>query len=87
MNVQAGVRRPLGGDGVTVNKVNWSQAGRVTTPGRYMFKFGWLTITEAELAIWQQFPQASFTLYRPSGVDGEDEYRLGSFDLPEDPAR
>jgi len=34
---------------VTVNKVNWSQAGQVTAPGRYMFKFGWLTITEAEL--------------------------------------
>ena len=54
------------GETVAVNKVNWSQVGRVTEPGRYMFKFGWLTITEAELAVWQQFPQASFTLYRPS---------------------
>ena len=69
---------------MTVNKVNWSQAGQVTAPGRYMFKFGWLTITEAELVIWRQFPQASFTLYRPSGVESEDEYRLGAFDLPDD---
>jgi hypothetical protein len=69
---------------VAVNKVNWSQVGRVTEPGRYMFKFGWVTITAAELAIWRQFPQAAFTLYRPSGIETEDDFRLGAFDLPED---
>jgi hypothetical protein len=25
----------------TVNKVTLAQVGRVTEPGRYMFKFGW----------------------------------------------
>ena len=69
---------------MAVNKVSWSQVGRVTAPGRYMFKFGWVTITEAELAIWRQFPQATFTLYRPSGAETEDDFRLGAFDLPED---
>lgn len=71
---------------MAVNKVNWSQVGRVTEPGRFMFKFGWVTITEAELAIWRQFPQAVFTLYRPSGAETEDDFRLGAFDLPEDSA-
>jgi hypothetical protein len=51
-----------------------------------MFKFGWVTITAAELAIWRQFPQAAFTLYRPSGAETEDDFRLGAFDLPEDSA-
>ena len=68
---------------MAVNKVNWSQVGRVTGPGRYMFKFGWLTITEEELAVWRQFPSASFTLYRPSSAETEDDFRLGAFDLPE----
>jgi hypothetical protein len=69
---------------VAVNKVNWSQVGRVTEPGRYMFKFGWVTVTAAELAVWRQFPAAAFTLYRPSEAETEDDFRLGAFDLPED---
>ena len=28
-----------------VNKVTWEVTGRVTDPGRYMSRFGWLTIT------------------------------------------
>src|SRR5450432_2903252 len=28
-----------------------------------MFKFGWLTITADDLAIWQKYPTAAFTLY------------------------
>ncbi len=76
--------RILPGDDVAVNKVNWSQVGRVTGPGRYMFKFGWLTITEHEIAVWRQFPDASFTLYRPSSAETEDDFRLGAFEIPQD---
>lgn len=72
---------------MAVNKVNWSQVGRVTAPGRYMFKFGWVTITEAELAVWRQFPLAAFTLYRPHAAETEDDFRLGAFDLPDNPER
>jgi hypothetical protein len=44
-----------------------------------MFKFGWLTVTHDDLAIWKQFPTAAFTLVPiEPGEDGE-EYRLGSF--------
>jgi hypothetical protein len=69
---------------LTVNKVNWAKVGRVAEPGRYMFKFGWVTITEEELAVWRQFPNASFTLYRPPAAETEDDFRLGVFELPDD---
>jgi len=72
-----------------VNKITWAVAGRVTAPGRYMFKFGWLTITANDLAIWQAYPNAAFTLIRtltspPSETDEEpvgNEFRLGTFEL------
>jgi hypothetical protein len=66
---------------MSVNKITWAQAGRVTKPGRYMFRFGWLTITEADLAIWEQRPTAAFTLMRVLAAETEDEFRLGSFDV------
>ena len=61
----------------------------MTDPGRYMFKFGWLTITENDLGIWQAYPNAAFSLIRappspPAEADEEpvgDEFRLGTFDL------
>ena len=45
-----------------VNKITWQRAGGVTEPGRYMFTFGWLTVTPEDLAVWNQFPDAAFTL-------------------------
>jgi hypothetical protein len=64
-------------------------AGRVTEPGRYMLKFGWLTVTADDLAIWQDYPSAAFTLVRtlrspPAEADEEtigEEFRLGAFEL------
>jgi hypothetical protein len=80
-----------------VNKITWQKAGHVTEPGRYMFTFGWLTVTSEDLAIWKQFPEATFTLVEmphvkdkaqgetPDG-DGADppaeEFHLGAFELP-----
>jgi hypothetical protein len=72
-----------------VNKITWAQVGRVTDPGRYMFKFGWLTITANDLAIWQAYPNAAFTLITavtsPLRETVEefagDEFRLGTFEL------
>ena len=71
-----------------VNKVTWALAGRVTDPGRYMFRFGWLTITANDLAIWQAYPNAAFTVIRtltspPAETDEPvgEEFRLGTFEL------
>jgi hypothetical protein len=36
---------------MALNKVTWAQVGRVTKPGRYMSRFGWLTVTAEDLAI------------------------------------
>jgi hypothetical protein len=68
----------------SVNKIIWAQAGRVTEPGRYMFKFGWLIVTAEDLAIWEQYPNAAFTLLRKApSAEAEDEFRLGTFELRE----
>ena len=72
-----------------VNKITWALAGRVTDPGRYMFRFGWLTITANDLAVWQAYPNAAFTLIRtlasPPAETGEgpvgEEFCLGTFEL------
>jgi len=65
-----------------VKKVTWRQVGRVTEPGRYMFRFGWLTIAAEDLAVWEQLPNAAFTLIRTASEI--EEYRLGAFDLRKD---
>jgi hypothetical protein len=70
---------------MSVNKVTWAQVGRVSGPGRYIFTFGWLTITAEDLAIWESFPNAAFTLYSTgtateAGEETTEEYRLGTFD-------
>jgi hypothetical protein len=40
-------------------------------------------VTAADLAIWQQFPDAAFTLVNlPSEPDAPEEFHLGAFDLP-----
>ena len=73
-----------------VNKISWQKAGGVTEPGRYMFTFGFLTVTESNLAIWRQFPQAMFTLVElPANPDSElpsSEFHLGAFELPTGPS-
>jgi hypothetical protein len=73
---------------LSVNKITWPQAGRVTKPGRYMFTFGWLTVTAEDLAIWEKHPNAAFTLYSTAtatepGNETVEEFRLGTFELRE----
>ncbi len=69
-----------------VTKVTWQRAGRVTEPGRYMLRYGWLTITADDLAVWRQFPDAAFTLVKlPSEPDAPEEFHLGAFDLAAGP--
>jgi hypothetical protein len=64
-----------------VHKVTWAQVGRVAEPGRYLFTFGWLTITADDLAVWQRHPAAAFTLVIQSPTEGVEEYHLGAFEL------
>jgi hypothetical protein len=76
---------------LAVNKVTWQQVGHVTEPGRYMFRFGWLTVAADDLAVWKQFPNAVFALVKTAAVtatdaDAAEEFHLGAFELPEGPA-
>jgi hypothetical protein len=75
---------------LAVNKVTWHQVGHVTEPGRYMFRFGWLTIAADDLAVWEQFPNAVFALVKTAATtatdiatDAAEEFHLGAFELPE----
>ena len=62
-------------------KVTWAQVGKVTEPGRYMFRFGFVIVTAEDLAIWQKFPEASFTLIPTFSAGPQEEYKLGAFDV------
>jgi hypothetical protein len=73
--------KPHASPKLTVNKITWAQVGLVTEPGRYMYKFGRLTVAAEDLAIWQQFPGAAFTLVPLDPSEDGDEYRLGLFDV------
>ena len=71
-----------------VNKITWQKAGGVTEHGRYMFTFGWLTVTPDDLAIWKMYPDAAFTLVKLPGGDADapdaviaEEFHLGAFEL------
>ena len=76
-----------------VNKITWQKAGYVTRPGRYMFTFGWLTVTPDDIDVWERFPRATFTLVKlPGASEGlgadpgsaastADEFHLGAFDI------
>ena len=67
---------------MNVNKITRRQLGRLTEPGRYALSFGWLTITAEDLAVWEKFPNAAFTLVKTaSAADDEEEFRLGSFEM------
>jgi len=72
-----------------VNKITWQKAGKVTEPGRYMFTFGWLTVTADDLAVWKLYPDAAFTLVKLPGDKATalddvaaEEFHLGAFELP-----
>ncbi|WGD48727.1 hypothetical protein QA641_24090 [Bradyrhizobium sp. CB1650] len=72
---------------MAVDKVTWDRVGRVTEPGRYMYTFGWLTITADDIAIWKQYPDAAFALLAqhplPEQAIGQ-EFHLGAFDIAPD---
>jgi hypothetical protein len=65
----------------SVNKVNWNKVGRVTSPGRYMLRFGYLVITAEDLAVWTQFPDAEFAHVELPSTEPNGEFKLGAFDI------
>jgi hypothetical protein len=73
-----------------VNKISWQQAGHVTQPGRYMFRFGWLTVSPEDISVWEKFPNAVFALVRTAAAkttpaEAGEEYHLGVFEFQTGP--
>lgn len=66
-----------------INKVNWHQVGNITEPGRYLYTFGWLTVSTEDISVWEKYPNAVFTLVnaRTEAGASAEEYRLGTFEL------
>ena len=64
-----------------MRKINWAQVGKITEPGRYMFRFGYVIVTAEDLSIWQKYPEAAFTLIPMFSSGPQEEYKLGAFDL------
>ena len=53
-----------------------------------MFRFGWLTISAEDLAVWDQFPDALFVLVQTAAAtvtDAGEEFHLGAFEIKENP--
>jgi len=67
-----------------MRKVDWARVGRVTEPGRYMMRFGYVIVTADDLEIWKKYPQASFTLVPLFSGGATEEYRPGAFDVSPD---
>jgi hypothetical protein len=94
-------RQKITSQKITWQKINWQKAGRVTEPGRYMFRFGWLTVTAEDIAVWRRYPDARFTMLQipkssipkaseESAEDATaklDEYHLGTFELPSETSK
>jgi hypothetical protein len=64
-----------------MRKVSWAQVGKVTEPGRYMFRFGFVIVTADDLAIWLKYTDAAFTLIPLFSAGPQEEYKLGAFDV------
>jgi len=60
----------------------------VNEPGRYMFRFGWLTVSADDLAIWRAISGSRFTLVNlPSEPDGAGGvFTSAPSELPTSPA-
>jgi hypothetical protein len=71
---------------MAVSKITWERVGRVTEPGRYMYTFGWLTITDGDIQIWKRYPHAAFTLLANTSTTNAvgEEFHLGAFDISPD---
>jgi hypothetical protein len=46
-----------------------------------MFRFGFVIVTADDLAIWQKYPEAAFTLIPLFSAGPQEEYKLGAFDV------
>jgi hypothetical protein len=57
--------------------ISWNDLNNVQEPGDYPFRDGTITVTFAELAVWNKTPGAQFQLMRKHPLHGAFRYALG----------
>lgn len=62
-------------------KVRWSDIGKSETAGEYPFRQALLKVGERQIAIWQEHPDAVFTVVEPDRpISGRYFYVLGTWE-------
>jgi hypothetical protein len=65
--------------------LSWDDLNKVQEAGDYPFRDVTITVTFAEIAIWQKNPAAGFKLMRKHPIQGAFKYALGR-QIEEQPA-
>ncbi|HEY0328839.1 MAG TPA: hypothetical protein VGC77_07025 [Rhodopseudomonas sp.] len=64
-----------------MNKITWAEVGHVTEPGQYRYRFGFVIVSANDIAIWQRYPNAAFTVIEPSVYAEQRIFKLGTVEL------
>jgi hypothetical protein len=64
-------------------KVTWEDVGCPDGPGTYAFKNGTINVTQQEISIWIEHPDARFTVRSFRPWTGNLQFALGGYELPE----
>ena len=64
-------------------KVTWQDLGCPDGPGSYPFKDGTINVSQQEIDIWIEHPDARFTVSSFRPWTGRTQYALGKYELPD----
>jgi hypothetical protein len=71
-------------DGRTTHmKVTWKDVGSPDGPGTYAFRDGTINVTQQEISIWIEHPDARFTVRTFRPWTGKPQFALGGHELPD----
>ena len=59
--------------------ITWQDLGRPEQPGNYQFADGMVSVRADDIAVWQQHPDAMFTVV---ALPRPGHYGLGAYELP-----
>jgi hypothetical protein len=68
-----------------MKKISWHEIGMATEPGQYRYRFGFVIVSARDIAIWQQYPDAVFSVIEPSVYAEQRIFKLGTFELRDRP--
>ncbi|MBR1177361.1 hypothetical protein JQ617_25635 [Bradyrhizobium sp. KB893862 SZCCT0404] len=74
-------RLPLPLPGDRILRLRFSDVGEPSEPGEHPSLYGLVEITRSDLAVWNAYPEAVFTVIRPSPYSTAAISRLGTFEV------